>query len=158
MPPDTVPTMARRVLFLLCLVTAALACGGGYGGGGNNNGGNPYNPDPNVPNNPNNPNNPNDPYDPNQPAAPGANEVFARSSTFDPTVRTVTAGTTVTWRNVSLDSHTVTPDGHTQFARREINNQGSTTSVIFNVPGTYLYFCEVHGSPGAGMNGRIVVR
>ena len=31
-------------------------------------------------------------------------------------------------------------------------------SQTFNSPGTYVYFCVVHGSPTAGMRGTIVVQ
>ena len=33
-----------------------------------------------------------------------------------------------------------------------------TFSHSFNTPGTYLYFCSVHGSPTTGMRGTIVVQ
>jgi plastocyanin len=79
-------------------------------------------------------------------------------SSFNPVALTVARGTTVTWRNASIETHTVTPDGHTQFSRRETTAAGVVFSQRFDVAGTFRYYCEQHGSPGAGMNGRIVVQ
>jgi plastocyanin len=31
-------------------------------------------------------------------------------------------------------------------------------SFTFDTPGTYRYFCSVHGDPGSGMRGTIVVQ
>ena len=34
---------------------------------------------------------------------------------------------------------------------------GDTYSHLFNVPGTYNYYCSIHGAPGAGMYGTLTV-
>ena len=34
---------------------------------------------------------------------------------------------------------------------------GDTYSHLFNVAGTYNYYCSIHGAPGAGMYGTLVV-
>jgi plastocyanin len=34
---------------------------------------------------------------------------------------------------------------------------GDTYSHLFNVPGVYNYYCSIHGAPGAGMYGTLVV-
>ena len=34
---------------------------------------------------------------------------------------------------------------------------GDTYSLLFNVPGTYNYYCSIHGAPGAGMYGTLTV-
>jgi plastocyanin len=34
---------------------------------------------------------------------------------------------------------------------------GDTYSHLFNVPGVYNYYCSIHGAPGAGMFGTLVV-
>ncbi len=139
---------------LLALAAAPACSGGGYGGGTAGGGGTGGGGDGGGIDNPYNPN----PGGGGQPTTPGANEVFLRAASFDPFTRTVPAGTTVTWRNVSIEEHTITPDGTTEFARQEIRVQGAIFSHRFDTPGTYLYHCEIHGSPGAGMNGRIVVQ
>lgn len=77
---------------------------------------------------------------------------------FEPDNVTIPVGTTVTWRWVG-GSHDVTPTGNPAFA-----GSGSpvsaphTFSHTFSSPGTYLYFCTVHGSPNAGMRGTVVVQ
>jgi plastocyanin len=77
---------------------------------------------------------------------------------FDPTNLTVPAGATVTWTWVS-GFHSVTSTGTPSFA----GNGGpvaspSTYSQTFTTPGTYLYYCVVHGTPTAGMRGTITVQ
>ena len=77
---------------------------------------------------------------------------------FEPASVTVPVGTTVTWTWVS-GFHNVTPTGAPTFT-----GSGSpvsaphTFSQTFSSPGTYLYFCVVHGSPSGGMRGTIVVQ
>ena len=34
---------------------------------------------------------------------------------------------------------------------------GDTYSHLFNVPGVYNYYCSIHGAPGAGMFGTLIV-
>ena len=77
---------------------------------------------------------------------------------FVPDNVTITAGTTVTWTWVS-GFHNVTPTGSPAFTGS--GNPVSaphTFTQTFNTPGTYLYFCVVHGTPTAGMRGTIVVQ
>jgi plastocyanin len=77
---------------------------------------------------------------------------------FEPANVTIAAGTTVTWTWVG-GIHNVTPAGAPTFT-----GSGSpvsaphTFSQTFSSPGTYLYFCEVHGTATSGMRGTIVVQ
>jgi len=90
---------------------------------------------------------------------PGPNQVFMQNTAFNPTTRTVTAGTVVTWVNHDAVAHTVTYDsgpGNT-FDSGTING-GASFTVTFNTAGTIQYHCTIHGSPGAGMHGTIVVQ
>lgn len=61
---------------------------------------------------------------------------------FDPPTLTVAAGTTVTWRNVDDEPHTVTA------ADRAIDSPpldgGDRYSLALTRPGTYTYFCRLH--------------
>jgi plastocyanin len=76
---------------------------------------------------------------------------------FEPANVTIPAGTTVTWRWVS-GFHNVMPTGNPTFTGNgQPVSAPSTFSQTFTTPGTYLYFCVVHGSPTAGMRGTIVV-
>jgi plastocyanin len=77
---------------------------------------------------------------------------------FEPANVTIPVGTTVTWDWVG-GIHNVMPTGNPVFTGS--GNPVSaphTFSQTFSTPGTYLYFCVVHGSPSGGMRGTIVVQ
>lgn len=76
---------------------------------------------------------------------------------FVPENVTIPAGTTVTWNWVN-GIHSVTPTGNPTFPGNSLVSAPSTFSHTFDAPGTYLYFCIVHGSPSSGMRGTIVVQ
>jgi plastocyanin len=90
---------------------------------------------------------------------PGPSQVFMQNIAFNPTTRTVAAGTTVTWVNQDGVGHTVTYDSGpgSSFDSGTLAGQGSF-SVTFNTVGAVQYHCKIHGSPGAGMHGTIVVQ
>ena len=67
---------------------------------------------------------------------------------FEPANVTIPAGTTVTWTWVG-GFHDVTPTGNPVFPAAEPLCPAECFSHTFNSPGTYLYFCSVHGSPSA---------
>ena len=89
---------------------------------------------------------------------PAANQVFMQNIAFFPQTRTVAVGTTVQWVNQDGFTHTVTKDSGPGAAFNSTVNAGSSFSVRFDVAGTYEYHCSIHGSPGAGMHGTIVVQ
>lgn len=77
---------------------------------------------------------------------------------FSPASVTIPAGTTVTWRWVS-GFHNVMPTGNPTFTGNGAPISAPTTfSQTFSTPGTYLYFCVIHGTPSSGMRGTIVVQ
>jgi plastocyanin len=77
---------------------------------------------------------------------------------FEPATVTVPVGTTVTWNWVG-GFHNVMPTGNPAFAGSgNPVSAPSTFSHTFSSPGTYLYFCVIHGSPSGGMRGTVVVR
>jgi plastocyanin len=82
---------------------------------------------------------------------PGAQDVFIQNMAFSPSTITVTAGSTVTWTNKDISTHTVTSDGGL-FSSGSINSN-ETFSFKFNTPGTYPYHCTIHTS----MTGNVVV-
>jgi plastocyanin len=90
---------------------------------------------------------------------PGPNQVFMQNRAFNPATRTVAAGTTVTWVNQDGVGHTVTYDSGpgSSFDAGTIS-PGASFSVTFLAAGTVQYHCKIHGSPGAGMHGTIVVQ
>ncbi|UXI66521.1 cupredoxin domain-containing protein [Tahibacter amnicola] len=85
--------------------------------------------------------------------------------TFSPANLTVQAGDTVTFTNAGGFHNVVADDNSFRCAAGCDGAGGSgapssnawSATVTFNTAGTKGYFCEVHGSPGVGMAGRIVV-
>jgi len=92
---------------------------------------------------------------------PGSVEIQLRSdgsNRFEPSNVTIPVGTTVTWTWVG-GFHNVTSTGNPSFTSSgDPTTAPHTFSQTFNSPGTYVYFCVVHGSPTAGMRGTIVVQ
>ncbi|HLJ35689.1 MAG TPA: plastocyanin/azurin family copper-binding protein, partial [Ktedonobacteraceae bacterium] len=62
---------------------------------------------------------------------------------FSPTSLTITAGTTVIWKNVSSAPHTVTSDDGTTFDSGTIPTGGSFR-FKFTTSGTFSYHCNYH--------------
>jgi plastocyanin len=80
------------------------------------------------------------------------NTVTMAGMAFSPGTITVSAGTTITWKNNDNMAHTVTADDNS-FDSGNIG-AGSSYSKTFSVAGTYNYHCTIH----AGMNGKVVVQ
>jgi plastocyanin len=83
---------------------------------------------------------------------------------FSPSVLTINAGDTVTFKN-SGGNHNVKSD-MTNFFRCATSCSGSggnvsstfwSSTVVFDNPGTFGYFCEQHGDATSGMRGSITV-
>ena len=62
---------------------------------------------------------------------------------FSPATLTITAGTTVIWKNVSTAPHTVTSDDGTTFDSGTIPTGGSFR-FKFTTSGTFSYHCNYH--------------
>ncbi len=97
--------------------------------------------------------------------APPPNTVFLTSSnTFNPGSLTVIVGTTVTWQWQPGASHNVAPVSGNVPARSGAPVAAPNTyTFTFNTPGTFGYYCEVHGSlsqdgSASGMVGTIIVQ
>ena len=74
--------------------------------------------------------------------AQDANTIVMKNFDFSPMMLTVKAGTTVTWKNLDGEPHTVvSPDG---VFRSHALDQGDTFTFKFDTPGTYKYFCSIH--------------
>ncbi|MDE3088446.1 MAG: LysM peptidoglycan-binding domain-containing protein [Chloroflexota bacterium] len=84
--------------------------------------------------------------------------VIMQNIAFLPNPVTIQHGATVLWKNVDSVNHTVTsgnpgaPDG--KFASDPLAT-GQAFSHTFTDPGTYPYFCQIHG---ASMTGTIIVQ
>lgn len=73
---------------------------------------------------------------------PAANAIIIKNFDFAPMTLTVKAGTSVTWKNLDGEPHTITSvDG--QFHSGAID-QDESFSFRFDKPGTYQYLCSIH--------------
>lgn len=97
--------------------------------------------------------------------------IQALDNSFRPVEFEISAGTEVIFENRGRNDHNVLPDdvaddaaltalladgeGWGVVAAEFV--PGDTYTHVFAVPGTYTYYCSIHGSPGAGMYGTLVV-
>jgi plastocyanin len=72
----------------------------------------------------------------------GGQQVTIRDFAFDPPSLTVAAGSTVTWTNDDDATHNLRSDD--DVIKSADLDRGDTTSVTFDQPGTYAYFCGIH--------------
>jgi plastocyanin len=79
------------------------------------------------------------------------NTITIEDYAFKPPSITIAAGTTVVWKNLDDDPHTVTAvDG--SFDSHGLA-QGDTFSYSFAKPGKYQYYCKIHPM----MRGSVIV-
>jgi plastocyanin len=100
--------------------------------------------------------------------------IQALDNSFRPVDFEIAAGTEVMFDNRGRNDHNILPDtvkddaGLTALLASDTSPTawgvastdfvpGDTYSHLFNVPGTYNYYCSIHGAPGAGMFGTLVV-
>jgi len=77
-----------------------------------------------------------------QPSFANSPDVVMKNFDFSPMAITVPAGTTVTWKNLDGEPHTVTSaDG---LFRSPALDQNDTWSFKFTKPGVYRYICSIH--------------
>ncbi len=86
-------------------------------------------------------------------------DVKALDNTFIDDEIVVAAGTEVHWENRGRNDHDVIPVDDTQDWGVEIEEfaPGDEYSHVFSTPGTYRYYCTVHGTTDVGMTGTVVV-
>lgn len=83
---------------------------------------------------------------------PSPNAVNISGNAFGPASLSVKAGTTITWTNKDVATHTVTSnDG--AFTSSGNLSQNETYQFTFNTPGSFPYHCAIH----SGMTGIITV-
>jgi plastocyanin len=149
------PTLAFTVSVLLALVLSACGGGGDDGGGNLSSGDNaadessaePTNADPDM-------TLPDEVVEVTTDPA----DVRAIDNSFDAVGVKVPAGTTVRWTNAGRQDHDVIPaDGGDWGAEVEAFHPGDTYEHTFTEPGTYSYYCTIHGTSAKGMVGVVVV-
>lgn len=85
-------------------------------------------------------------------SAPAPSSVEIINFGFQPSTLTVPVGTTVTWTNKDMDTHSVqSADKH--FSSSPALEHGESYTFTFTTAGTYEYLCSLHSF----MKGKIVV-
>ena len=86
-------------------------------------------------------------------------EILANDNSFDPETARVAAGTEVTFVNNGRNDHNVIPEDEDAEWRIEAEDfePGEEATFTFDEPGTYRYYCSIHGTVDAGMPGVLVV-
>jgi plastocyanin len=85
-------------------------------------------------------------------------DVTALDNTFDDEAIEVHAGTTVRWTNRGRQDHDIAPaEGHDWGADAGDFAPGAVYEHTFDTPGTYNYYCTIHGTAARGMVGVVVV-
>ena len=88
-------------------------------------------------------------------------KVLALDNNFIPQKITVKAGTEVVFHNNGRNDHNVVPVDDLQLTTWGVRESGfgptATYSYVFATPGTYVYYCTIHGTPKAAMFGTITV-
>jgi plastocyanin len=85
-------------------------------------------------------------------------DIDAIDNTFRPETVEVAAGTEVHWTNRGRNEHNVLPvDGDEWGVEAETFAPEDEYTHRFTEPGTYAYYCSLHGTTTQGMVGEIVV-
>jgi len=89
-------------------------------------------------------------------------DVVALDNSFNAEGISVPAGTSVRWVNNGRQDHDIVPAGETDASGEWGADPGDfapggTYEHTFTAPGTYNYYCTLHGTESAGMVGVVVV-
>jgi plastocyanin len=97
------------------------------------------------------------PTAPPPPPAPAAVAVSMKDFDFAPKEIKVKVGTTITWKNDGAKPHSATAVDKS--FDTGIYQPGEAQGATFNTAGTFLYYCQLHGTPDgqSGMVGTVVV-
>jgi plastocyanin len=76
--------------------------------------------------------------------------------TYGPVDITVSAGDSILFVNAGEFQHSATADDGSWDT--ELYDPGGEATIVFDIPGTYPYYCLLHGTPGGnGMSGTVTV-
>jgi plastocyanin len=87
-------------------------------------------------------------------------EIIALDNSYTPEVVEVQAGTEVVFRNRGRNDHDVIPVDEAQDALTVVLADlppGASETRRLVEPGTYDYYCSIHGTTAAGMIGTVIV-
>lgn len=87
----------------------------------------------------------------------GATIVDVNDNSFSPANQTVAVGGTVEWDWKGMAGHNVTWVTTSGTGNSATQSTGTYTRT-FGTPGTYDYYCSIHGTATTGMHGSIVVQ
>jgi plastocyanin len=92
-------------------------------------------------------------------AGPSTAAVSVVNNSFTPSSLPITAGTTVVWTwAANAQQHNVVSVGALFPGSGSPVDGPHTYQFGFDVPGTYNYYCQIHGTPTTGMRGTIIVQ
>jgi plastocyanin len=95
---------------------------------------------------------------PDVPLQHGRASIRAVDNDFQPGVVRVVAGTEVVWTNRGRNDHDVQPVHGRGFGVTPRDfARGDSYTHVFAKPGTYAYYCTLHGTKTKGMVGTVVV-
>lgn len=85
--------------------------------------------------------------------------VIAVDNSFDPEEVVVEAGTEVVWENRGRNEHNIIPEDESAEWKVEVDafQPDQSASYVFTEPGTYRYYCSIHGTIDVGMPGVVIV-
>lgn len=89
---------------------------------------------------------------------PPPNGVYTVNTTFNPNNLTVAVGATVTWQNQDPFQHSVVYSSGPDSAFADTIRVGGIFQHTFTSPGTYSYYCAIHGTPTTGMHGTVTAQ
>ena len=89
-------------------------------------------------------------------------EIKALDNLFNPEKITVAPGTTVVWENRGRNDHNIVPADDSQISEWGVIDKNDfkpkdTYEHTFTEPGTYAYYCTLHGTKDKGMIGEVIV-
>jgi len=84
--------------------------------------------------------------------------ISVRDNTFVPEIVTVTLGSKIVWHNDGRNEHNIVAVGDTPF-RVDTSYFGPKATYEYTpkTPGTYPYYCSIHGTSDKGMPGTVQV-
>jgi len=94
---------------------------------------------------------------PSQAPQAGGATVKLANFAFAPKEITIKAGTEVTWDFADGLPHTVSSAPGAPAAFESGQKTGGDFKFTFSAAGTYQYYCKLHGQPGSGMAGTVIV-
>ena len=88
----------------------------------------------------------------------GTVEISARDNSFVAETVTVAAGSTLVWRNDGRNDHNIVAVDKTPFHVDTAQFEPKASyEYVAKAPGTYRYYCSIHGTADKGMIGTVQV-